>query len=83
VIRSDELLHSLPATEWTEDESFSHLRHTFDLACRDFPEVLEPYANRLDGSLSVTESKQIMRDALRSTFNQRWPNRFLKLPEGT
>lgn len=82
MIRTDDVLHNLPTAEWAEEEAFSHLKKTFDLACRDFPEILEPYVNRTDG-LSAAESKNLMREGLRDTFNQRWPNRFLKPSEGT
>ena len=63
-------------------EALSHLQKTFDLACRDFPDIMEPYANRVpDGS--PDEIKRFMRSALQETFTRRWPNRFLKVSEGT
>lgn len=70
-MRSEAELHAVDVSEWTEEEGFWHLRKTFDGACREYPEVMEPYLNRsadLDGR---GEAKEFMRDALRETFKDR------------
>lgn len=59
-------------------ETLSHLQETFDLACRDFPDIMEPYVNRIPDTSTPDELKRFMRMALQETFKARWPNRFLK-----
>lgn len=59
-------------------EDLQVTRVAIDVACRDFPDLMEPYANRVADELSKDETKNLMRAALRETFNQRWPNRFSK-----
>lgn len=84
MIRPDYILHEIDVTEWTEAEAFDHLKRTFGLACRDFPDIVEPHMNRIDDNLSIQEAKKLMRAALRETFTLRWPNRFAKtIGEGT
>lgn len=78
MIRPDDVLHELATNEWTEEEIFSHLSKTFDDACRDFPELMEPYAARLADMSDHDEAKSLMRGGLRETFNQRFPNRITK-----
>jgi hypothetical protein len=78
LIRHDHVLHEMEPSAWTRDEVLNHLKKTFELACRDFPDILEPYVIRISDGLSVEETKQSMRAALRETFNQRWPNRFVQ-----
>lgn len=58
-------------------KTLNHLQRTFDMACRHFPEIMEPHITRLDG-LSSDESMKLMREALRSTFKDRWPSPFVK-----
>lgn len=77
-MRPDCVLHQLPVTEWTEEEGFQHLRGTFDLACRDFPDVMEPYAVQIADIDDRQALKSFMRKALGETFGQR---RYIKLPE--
>lgn len=78
MMRPDDELNEIDPSEWTEHEAFSHLRKTFDAACRDCPDLMEPHVNRVADELSKDETKNLMRVALRETFNQRWPNRFAK-----
>jgi hypothetical protein len=70
-IRPDHILHAIPVTEWTEEEGFEHLRKTFDLACRDFPDVMEPYAVQIADLTDRQETKRFMRQALAETVGQR------------
>jgi hypothetical protein len=63
-IRPDYIMHQLPVTEWTEEEGFGHLRKTFDFACRDFPDVMEPYAVQITDIDDRQELKSFMRKAL-------------------
>ena len=77
MMRPDHELHEIDPSEWTKHEAFSHLSKTFEIACRDYPEVMEPHATRATfDSLSRDEATRLMRAALRDTFQQRWPNRF-------
>lgn len=74
--RPDDLLHSIDVNDWTAAEVQSHLTKTFNDACRDFTDIMEPYATRVAGLVEAGEIRTSMRIALRKTFTQRWPNRF-------
>lgn len=67
-IRPDHISHEIPVSEWTEEEGFEHLRKTFDIECRNWPDVMEPYAIRLADCDDRTEATQIMRSGLRETI---------------
>lgn len=71
MIRPDTELHEIEVFKWTDEESFWHLRTTFDRACKYFPEVMEPYLSRSAGIEGRSEAKDFMRMALRETFKQR------------
>jgi hypothetical protein len=75
MIRSDSELHKIPVHEWTEEEGFEHLRKTFDLACNEFPDVMEPYVIRFPEWEDRDGLKAFMRAALRETFQHRRPSR--------
>jgi hypothetical protein len=71
MLRPDHVLHEINLVEWTEHEVFSHLSKTFDDACAQFPDVMEPYVVRVAETLGKQETKDLMREALRETFRQR------------
>jgi hypothetical protein len=75
-IRPDYILHQLPVTEWTEEEGF-------ELACRDFPDVMEPYAVQIADITERQSLKRFMRSALAQTIGDRRYSRRLaaKMPE--
>jgi hypothetical protein len=58
-----------------ETDVLIHLQRTFDLACRDFRDIMEPYVNRVPEGAPPDEIKRFMRGALRETFTARWPLR--------
>lgn len=64
-------LHEISVHEWTAEEAVAHLTGTFDQACKDYPDVMEPFVNRLGDEL---DKVVFMRTALRETFNQRHPS---------
>jgi hypothetical protein len=66
-------LDRLKVSEWTEEEALFHLTHTFDAACRMFPDIMEPWIPRVDGTTDRLEKLECMRLALRSTFRARYP----------
>lgn len=70
-VRPDYILHEIPVHEWSQEEVFSHLRNTFDLAARDFPDVMEPYVVRYPEWADRDELKAFMRTALQESFPQR------------
>ena len=59
----------------TQEEILAHLRETFDAACRQLPDVMETYANRVS---DAEDPKEFMRAALADTFKIRFPSRFAK-----
>jgi hypothetical protein len=59
----------------TPDEAYAHLKETFDLNCRWFPDVMEPYAIRAADLTDRSDLTEVMRSALRETFTQRFPLR--------
>jgi hypothetical protein len=79
-IRPDYITHQLPVTEWTEEEGFGHLRKTFDFACRDFPDAMEPYAVQITDIDDRQELKSFMRKALGETFGPQVNRSGLRLP---
>jgi hypothetical protein len=80
-VRPDRILHELPVSEWTEEEGFEHLRGTFDVACVDFPDVMEPYAVQVVEMTDQQEIKSFMRQALRETVTRRRYNPFQPVKE--
>jgi hypothetical protein len=70
--RPDHILHDIPVSAWTISEQMSHLRKTFDKACKKFPEIMEPYMARMD-NLNGDELKAFMRAALSETIRARYP----------
>lgn len=50
-----------------------HLKQTFDICCRTWPDIMEPWIIRLDG-LHGDELVSGMRMALAQTIRQRFPN---------
>lgn len=71
MLRPDHVLHEIDLVEWTEHEVFSHLSKTFDAACVQFPDLMEPYVVRVAETLGKKETKDLMREALRETFRRR------------
>lgn len=72
-MRSLAELDQLRPDQWTSEEAYEHLRHTFDIACRQFPDIMEPWIIRADGIDDWREHQEIMREALRRTISERWP----------
>ena len=69
-------LHELDqfrADEWTPEEAYEHLKRTFSTACRQFPDIMEPWVIRADGTADWKEHQEIMREGLRRTIRERWP----------
>ena len=62
---------SMPTALWNEHEARDHLTKTFDLACKSWPDVMEPYVVQL-ADAGDDQIVEIMRNALRSTINDRF-----------
>ena len=73
MIRSPALLRQIEAHKKVQEDAFWHLKRTFDDACKDFPEIMEPHLNRSAGIDGRAEILEFMRSALRETVNQRYP----------
>jgi hypothetical protein len=65
----------LPVAQWTPAEARHHTQATFDACARMWPDLMEPYANRLLDELQPEERQQIMRQGLRETIKKRFPLR--------
>lgn len=65
----------------TEAEAFEHLSETFDMACRNFPDVMEPYVVRMADITDRSEQKELMRAGLRETFCKRFPSQLARKSE--
>lgn len=51
----------------------ANLKLVFDSEFRRVPDIMEPYAIRLDGVEDASERREIMRAGLRDTIQARWP----------
>jgi hypothetical protein len=71
--RPDWILHNIPVSEWTEEEARLHLKRTFEIACRQFSDIMEPWIVRLDDTADFDEQIKLMRMALAKTLTERWP----------
>jgi hypothetical protein len=58
----------LMPSAWTPEEAEHHLRGTFNMACKAWPDVMEPYVIQLDGADGQVAH---MRRALRETITKR------------
>jgi hypothetical protein len=61
----------MPVSDWTEEEARAHLWATFDIAVREFPDVMEPYVILLEDGDSAA-MVEIMRRGLRETVKFRY-----------
>lgn len=61
----------LPPAQWTEEEAMHHLTGTFEMACREWPGIMEPYVVMMADASRETH-KSLMRQALRDTIKQRF-----------
>jgi hypothetical protein len=64
-------LEQTPTAKWTPGQAYAHLRLSFDLACKQHPDVMEPWASRYDGCANREEQTELMRRALRETLASR------------
>lgn len=60
----------LHPSRWTHAEALHHLRDTFDRACREWPDIMEPYAVMV-ADAPIEHHREIMRCGLRETINER------------
>jgi hypothetical protein len=61
----------MSVVDWTEELTYRHLRETFDINCRMFPDIMDRYVAQLeadDRKINI----EVMRRALRETIKQRW-----------
>jgi len=57
-------------------DGFAHLKETFDLSSKGFPDIMEPFQIMMaDAEGDQVMQTEIMREGLRSTFNRRYPSR--------
>lgn len=66
-------LGQIPLEQWTDEEVLRHLAETFDLNCRAFPDIMEPYLVALADEISADEQSTIMQRGLRETIGRRLP----------
>lgn len=59
----------LTPSAWTPEEAEHHLRGTFAMACKGWPDIMEPYMTRMKGAEDPVAH---MRRALRETVQQRY-----------
>lgn len=57
---------------------FDHLRVTYQINERMFPEIMEPYSAILVECLTKAEQTALMRRALAETIKQRFPQKGVK-----
>lgn len=65
-----EKYQDLPTAQWTPEEARHHLDGTFEIACKSWPDLMEPYVVRL-AEASEDAKVEIMRCGLRETVKQR------------
>jgi hypothetical protein len=51
----------------------AHLKHTFDLAAKTHPDLMEPYVILLADAEAGDEQDSVMRRGLRETIGRRFP----------
>jgi len=63
---------------WTDQFARMHLFETFKTAVRQFPDIMDEYADRLI-EVDPDERVALMRDALRETVLKRYPVKVAKV----
>lgn len=58
-----------PAVQRTPGEALRELTDLFDLAARQWKDIMEPYVNRLADAADDAERTEIMRAGLRETID--------------
>lgn len=66
-------LDTMKVDEWTKAEAHWHLVQTFNTACKWHPDLMEPYMIQLAEAIGEERQMEVMRQGLRSTFNERYP----------
>ena len=70
-------LDAIPVSQWTTLEATRHLAETFDIACRSYPDIMEPYMVLL-AEAQPDQFVEIMRRGLRETIETRFDSAYLR-----